>query len=79
MSKFDQHFFKLMTNSTVGKLCESLRNRVSVEFIPTEDKLLKATSKGCISSKKVIYENLKMRKLEHQLKKFARSNPNCIP
>ena len=47
-----------MSNSTFGKLCESLRNRVSVKFVRTEEELLKTTSKGNISSIKIIDENL---------------------
>ena len=57
-SKLDQDFYKLMSNSTFGKLCESLRNRVSVKFVRTEEELLKTTSKGNISSIKIIDENL---------------------
>ena len=59
-SKLDQDFFKLMTNSTFVKLCESLRNRVTVTFVRTEDELLKATSEGVISTIKVIDENLSL-------------------
>ena len=57
-SKLDRDFFKLMTNSTFGKLCESLRNRVTVTFVRTEDELLKATSEGVIRTIKVIDGNL---------------------
>ena len=35
--KFDQDFYKLMSNSTFGKFCESLRNRVTVSFARTEE------------------------------------------
>ena len=59
-SKLDQDFFKLMTNSTFGKLCESLRNRVTVTFVRSEDELSKATSEGVISTIKVIDENLSL-------------------
>ena len=45
-TKFDQDFYKLMSNSTFGKFCESLRNRVTVSFARTEEELLKATSEG---------------------------------
>ena len=57
-TKFDQDFYKLISNSTFGKFCESLRNRVSVSFIRTEEELLKATSEGNISLIKIIDENL---------------------
>ena len=59
-SKLDQNFFKLMTNSTFGKLCKSLRNRVTVTFVRTEDELLKATSEVVLSTIKVIDENLSL-------------------
>ena len=49
-----------MTNSTYGKLCESLRNRVTVTFVRTEEELLKVTSEGVISTIKVIDENLSL-------------------
>ena len=49
-----------MTNSTFGKLCESLRNRITVTFVRTEDGHLKATSEGVISTIKVIDENLSL-------------------
>ena len=57
-TKFDQYFYKLISNSTFGKFSESLRNRVSVSFIRTEEELLKATSEGNISLIKIIDENL---------------------
>ena len=57
-SKLDQDFFKLMTNSTFGKLCESLRNRVTVDFIRTEEELLKAASEGNIKAVKTVDEKL---------------------
>ena len=57
-TKFDQDFYKLMSNSTFGKFCESLRNRVSVSFVRTEEELLKAASEGNISLIRIIDENL---------------------
>ena len=36
-TKFDQDFYKLMSNSTFGKFCEILRNRVTVSFFRTEE------------------------------------------
>ena len=57
-TKFDQDFYKLISNSTFGKFYQSLRNRVSVSFIKTEEELLKATSEGNISLIKIIDENL---------------------
>ena len=59
-SKFDQDFYKLMSNSTFGKLCESLRNIVRVTFVRTEEELLKTTSDGNISSIKIIDEGLSL-------------------
>ena len=49
-----------MSNSTFGKLCESLRNRVTVTFVRTEEELLKTTSVGNISSVKIIDEGLSL-------------------
>ena len=49
-----------MTNSTFGKRCESLKNRVTVSFVRTEDELSKATSEGVISTIKIIDENLSL-------------------
>ena len=57
-TKFDQDFYKLISISTFGKFCESLRNRVSGSFIGMEEELLKATSEGNISLIKIIDENL---------------------
>ena len=59
-SKFDQDFYKLMSNSTFGKLVESLRNIVTVTFVRTEEELLKTTSDGNISSIKIIDEGLSL-------------------
>ena len=59
-SKFDQDFYKLISNSTFGKLCESLRNRVTVSFVRTEEELLKTISDGNISSTKIIDEGLSL-------------------
>ena len=59
-SKLDEDFFKLMTNSTFGKLCKSLRNRVTNYFIRTEEELLKATSVGNINAVKIIDEKLSL-------------------
>ena len=56
-TKFDQDFYKLMSNSTFGKFCESLRNRVTVSFARTEEELLKATSEDKVSLIKIIDEN----------------------
>ena len=42
-NKCDQDFFKLMSNSTYGKLCESKRNRVNVKLVRSEDSLLNET------------------------------------
>ena len=49
-----------MTNSTFGKLCENLKNRVTVTFVRIEDELLKVTSEGVIRTIKVIDENLSL-------------------
>ena len=57
-TNFDQDFYKLMSNSTFGKFCESLRNRVTVLFARTEEELLKATSEGKVSLIKIIVKNL---------------------
>ena len=57
-TKFDQDFYKLLSNSTFGKFCESLRNRVTVSFTRSEEELLKATSEGKVSLIKIIDENL---------------------
>ena len=47
-----------MTNSTFGKLCEILRNRVTVDFVRNEEELLKAASEGNIKAVKTIDEKL---------------------
>ena len=57
-SKCDQDFFKLMSNSTYGKLCESKRNRVNVKLVRTEKDLLHETQKQQLASVKIIDENL---------------------
>ena len=59
-SMFDQDFYKLMSNSTFGKQCESLTNRVTVTFVRTEEEPLKTTSDGNISSIKIIDEGLSL-------------------
>ena len=57
-TKFDQDFYKLMSNSTFGKFCESLRNRLTVSFARTEEELLKVTSEGKVSLINITDENL---------------------
>ena len=59
-STFDQGFYKLMSNSTFGNLCGSLRNRATVTFVRIEEEPLKTTSDGNISSIKIIDEGLSL-------------------
>ena len=49
-----------MSNSAFGKLCESLRNRVTVTFVRNDVKLLNATSQGTISSIKIVNQGLSL-------------------
>ena len=59
-SKLNQDFYKLMSNSAFGKLCESLRNRVTVTFVRNDVELLNATSQGTISSIKIVDQDLSL-------------------
>ena len=75
-SKLDQDFFKLMKNSTFGKLCESLGNRVTVAFIRTKEELLKATSEGKINAVKIIDENLSL--ITKKKQSITGNKPNIV-
>ena len=44
-NKFEENFFKLMSNSAFGKTMESKRKRLSIEIVRTQDELQKQTSK----------------------------------
>ena len=59
-SELNQDFYKLMSNSAFGKLCESLRNRVTVNFVRNDVELLNATSQGTISSIKIMDQDLSL-------------------
>ena len=47
-----------MSVSAFGKLCESLRNRVTVTFVRNDVELLNATSQGTSSSIKIVDQDL---------------------
>ena len=55
-----------MSNSTFGKFCESLRNRVTVSFARTEEQLLKETSEGKVSLIKFIDKNFTLITMKQQ-------------
>ena len=57
-NKFEEDFFKLMTNSAYGKTCEGKRNRIQVKVAQTENQLEKQLNKKFIKSVKVIDEDL---------------------
>ena len=59
-SKLNQDFYKLMSKSAFGKLCESLRNRVTVTFVRNDVELLNATSQGTISPIKIVDQDLSL-------------------
>ena len=59
-SKLNQDFYKLMSNFAFGKLCESLRNRVTVTFVRNGVELLNTTSQGTISSIKIVDQDLSL-------------------
>ena len=59
-SKLNQDFYKLMSNSAFGKLCESLRNRVTVTFVRNDVEILNATMQGTISSIKMVDQDLSL-------------------
>ena len=57
-NKFQQDFFKLMSNSAFGKLCEGKRNRVSVRVVRDENALLDETQKSNVKTVNIIDQSL---------------------
>ena len=55
---FEKDFFKLMSNSVVGKTMENLRKTIDVRLVTNEKKLLKLTSKPTYVSSKIFNEQL---------------------
>ena len=53
-NKFEEDFFKLMFNSSIGKTCEGKRNRMKVRIARTEEETLKWTDKPEYQSSKII-------------------------
>ena len=44
-NKFEENFFKLMSNCAYGKCCESKRNHQSISLVRTEEELWTNTEK----------------------------------
>ena len=57
-NKCDQDFYKLMSNSVYGKLCESKRNRLKVSLVRTEEDVLNVSQKANFSRIKIVDEDL---------------------
>ena len=57
-NKFEENFFKLMSNSAFGKTMESKRKRLCVEVVRTQDELQKQTSKMWMKTYKIFNNQL---------------------
>ena len=57
-NNFEKDFYKLMNNSVFGKTMETIRNRVDVKLVNTEEKLRKLVAKPNFRSRKIFSENL---------------------
>ena len=57
-NKFEEDFFKLMTNSAYGKCCEGKRNRINVNIVRSETELDQSCSKPHVSSIKIINDEM---------------------
>ena len=57
-NKFEENFFKLMSNSAFGKTMESKRKRLSIEIVRTQDELQKQTSKMWMKTFKIFNNQL---------------------
>ena len=63
---FEKDFYKLMNNSVFGKTMENSRNRVGIQLIHREQRLLKVTAKPGFWSFKIINEDLASMELKKQ-------------
>ena len=57
-NKFEEDFYKLMSNAAYGKTCEGKRNRVNVKVVRKKDQLLTEMAKPNVKSFKIISEEL---------------------
>ena len=57
-NEFEKDFFKVMNNSVFGKTIENVRNRVDLQLVNTEEKVLKLLSKTNFDKRTIFSENL---------------------
>ena len=57
-NKFEENFFKLMSNCAYGKCCESKRNHQSISLVRTEEELWTNTEKFNVKTLKVFNNDL---------------------
>ena len=55
-NKFEENFFKLMSNCAYGKCCESKRNHQSISLVRTEQELWRSTEKFNVKTVKNFFE-----------------------
>ena len=57
-NKFEENFFKLMSNCAYGKCCESKRNHKSISLVRTEQELWRSTEKFNVKTVKIFSNEL---------------------
>ena len=72
-SDFEKDFFKLLSNSIYGKSTESLRKRVNIEIVNSENRMKKVLANPTLKKFTIIHEDLVMVQLVR--KKILQNKP----